>query len=241
MWNSLSKYLEGRAELGKVLYDLSINQKMKSFIKDSVFKIKNPSNDLYNLEEKWVRIYRESIKSEFYPAINDKILSLPKSRICIEYGCSIGTVSKYLSEHSSIVFGLDKSFSAIRHAKQSSNHNVEYVISEILVNPFEKDIFDFVVALNILELVEPKNLLDLIAMQMREGFLLLSDPYDYDRGQKTVSNPLNEFALRETLEKCGFNISEDTSKPSYVQWDLEINPRTRLHYLCDLVVARKSL
>lgn len=240
IWSSLSKYLENRALLGEVLIDLSSTPKMKSFVKHHISQIKNPSNDHYFLEEKWVKIYQKSTNAEFYNKIKNEIQKIPKTQNCIEYGCSIGIISEYLSESSTNVFGIDKSFSAIKYAKQNAPQNVDYIVSDILLNPFENDVFDFVVALNILELVEPQNLIDLISKQVKNGFLLMSDPYDYERGPRTVSKPLDAISLRKTLEKCGFKISENTHNLSFIPWVLQINPRTKLNYLCDVVVAEKN-
>lgn len=238
MWD-LSKYLENRIMLGNELIGMA-GQQMKPYIKKKISVIKNPTNDIYLLEQKWVRIYKNSKNSEFYDRIKEEINSLPNLQDCIEYGCSIGVISNYLSKHSSHVYGMDKSFSAINHAKLESDTNTDYIVSDILLNPFENVSFDFIVALNILELVEPQNLLDLFSKQIQNGSLLMSSPYDYDRGPKTVSKPLDEIALRDTLRNCGFKILEHTNKPIFIPWNLEINSRTKLNYLCDLVLAQKN-
>jgi len=240
LWTDFTKFLEHRKMLAIHLADLSQNSKMKSFVKETLHRIQNPTNELFLLEQKWVKIYQYSQNSEFYETIKNEINNIPSSNTCIEYGCSIGILSKTLSNHYSQVFGIDKSFLAIQHASQSSPSNVNYVVSDILLNPFSKMNFDFVVALNILELVEPLNLIDLISSQLENGFLLLTDPYDYDRGPKTVSKPLDEVTLRSTLEKCGFNLLESTKTPSSIPWNLQINPRTRLNYLCDMIIAKKQ-
>jgi len=240
VWSNFSKYLENRASLGTCLINISSSQKMKSFVKQHLSQIKNLTNDLYSLEEKWVTVYQKSTNSEFYDTIKNEIISISGNQNCIEYGCSIGIISEHLAKSNSHVFGIDKSFSAIKHAKQNSSQNVDYIISDILINPFENAEFDLVVALNILELVEPQNLIDLISKQIKKGFLLMSDPYDYERGPRTVSKPLDAISLRKTLENCGFKISENTVKPNFIPWNLQINPRTNLNYLCDLVVAKKE-
>lgn len=237
---NITKYLENRILLGNELIDSSITPLMKSFLKDKISEIKNPSNDLYLLEQKWVKIYQKSKNSDFYNYVETIINELPKSNGCIEYGCSIGIMSDCLSNKSSHVFGIDKSFIAIKNAKLKSPQNVDYVVCDILLNPFENTNFDFIVAFNILELVEPKNLVDLFSKQIQNGILLMTDPYDYERGIRTVSNPLDEVALRATLEKCGFKISDNTIKPSFIPWTLEINSRTKLNYLCDLVIGKKN-
>jgi hypothetical protein len=90
------------------------------------------------------------------------------------------------------------------------------------------------------ELVEPSLLLKTIFKQISNGFILLSDPYDYARGKNSVKNPLNENQVRETLYRNKFKITKSTKKPSKINWNLKINNRTQLNYKVDIILARKS-
>ena len=94
-------------------------------------------------------------------------------------------------------------------------------------------------ALNLLELVEPRDFLNLINDQIKNGRLLITDPYDYDRGKNSVKQTLDEKTLRKDLRKFGFEIILGTEKPSNLTWNLKLNPRTELHYKVDLVIAQK--
>ncbi|MFB5622201.1 MAG: hypothetical protein ACE5Q7_04625 [Candidatus Nitrosomaritimum yanchengensis] len=94
-------------------------------------------------------------------------------------------------------------------------------------------------ALNLLELVEPIEFLEQIQNQISKGFLVITDPYDYDRGKNSVRKPLDEATLRKKLQNYGFQMIHGTDKPSNLTWNLKLNPRTTLHYKVDLVMAKK--
>ena len=89
------------------------------------------------------------------------------------------------------------------------------------------------------ELVEPSLLLKTIFKQISNGFIFLSDPYDYVRGKNSVKNPLNENEIRETLYQNNFQINKITKNPSKLNWNLKINDRTQLNYKVDIILARK--
>jgi hypothetical protein len=69
--------------------------------------------------------------------------------------------------------------------------------------------------------------------------LIISDPYDYDRGKNSVKKPLNEITLRQNLKNLKFRISSGTKNSSKIPWNLKLNPRTTLNYKVDLVMAKK--
>jgi len=96
-----------------------------------------------------------------------------------------------------------------------------------------------VLELNILELVEPIELLKHISKQISTGDLVISDPYDFDRDVNSVKNPLDALTLRTTLKNYGFKISSKTKKPSYISWNLKLNPRAILNYKVDLIIGKK--
>jgi len=138
-----------------------------------------------------------------------------------------------------MVFGIDRSFSALRIAKKSFKNNLDYFIADSMSSVFGKLQFDLVLALNILELVEPLELLKHISKQISTGYLVISDPYDFDRGVNSVKNPFDELTLRTTLKNYGFKISSKTKKSSYIPWNLKLNPRAILNYKVDLIIGEK--
>lgn len=230
-------YLSNRSKLGGKLYLNANHKTMKSFMKKSLSKIKK-LDDKTGIEERWTKIYHSSKNSKFYSVIRNKISKLPKSKLSLEHGCSIGTISKFMAKNSGITFGIDNSFSAISAAKKNRMENLDYFVADSLEHPFGNQKFGLVVALNLLELVEPKKLVKIIGKQTK-GTLVISDPYDFDRGKFSVQSPLNPEVLREELQKQGFRISSNTMKQSFIPWNLNLNPRTKLNYRVDLVVCKK--
>jgi len=238
LWNDLPSYLSSRKKLGGKLYRLIQNQKLKEFLKSSLSKI-HPIEDRTALEEKWSTIYQNSKNSKFYYFVKNDINNLPKSNLVLEHGCSIGIMTSSLADSNKMVFGIDRSFSALRIAKKSFKNNLDYFIADSMSSVFGKLQFDLVLALNILELVEPLELLKHISKQISTGYLVISDPYDFDRGVNSVKNPFDEFTLRTTLKNYGFKISSKTKKPSHISWNLKLNPRAILNYKVDLIIGKK--
>jgi hypothetical protein len=99
--------------------------------------------------------------------------------------------------------------------------------------------FDIILALNVLELVEPNDLLKHVSRQIRKGSFVISDPYDYDRGKNSVKSPLDAMSLRKNLDDLGFSISNKTRIPLFLPWTLILNSRCTLSYKVDFVVATK--
>lgn len=116
MWNDFSKYLSSRRILGGKLYKLSTTSKLKSFVKKS---LNAKTNDRSDIEEKWARIYQNSETSKFYSTIKQNLDTLPSSKFVLEHGCSIGIVTSHLANSNELVFGVDRSFSAIQIAKKT--------------------------------------------------------------------------------------------------------------------------
>ena len=238
IWDDFSKYISERMILGGKLFHLTYHDKMKKFLKHSLFAKQN-ADDRTALEERWSKIYQNSKKSKFYSIIKNELHAMPKSKLVLEYGCSIGIMSSFLASSNQNVFGIDRSFSAISIAKKTQKDNLDYFVADLMSNVFGKTKFDLILALNILELVEPKDLLQHISKQITGGTLVLSDPYDFDRGKNSVKKPLDESALRTSLEEFGFDITKKTKTYSYLPWNLNLNPRTTLNYKVDLIIAKK--
>lgn len=238
LWDDFSKYLSHRKVLSGQLYQLSKTEKMKSFLKSSLSKT-IPTDDRTAMEDRWSKIYQNSMHTKFYSLIRNNLDSLPKSNLVLEHGCSIGTVTSSLADSNNTVFGIDRSFSALRFAKKTFKYNLDYVVADSLSPVFGKLQFDLVIALNILELIEPLELLKHVSKQITFGYFVISDPYDFDRGVNSVKKSLDEFTLRTNLEKFGFKISAKTKNPSYLPWNLKLNSRAVLNYKVDLVIGKK--
>ena len=239
MVENLSQFLTNRSSLGGLLFELSLTKAMKEFIKNSMSKIQKSENDFFQTEKRWTKIYLLNKKSSFYKNLELHISKIPQKNFVVEYGSSIGILSNTLGLKHMHVFGIDTSFSALLEAKKKSPKNCEYLLADMLQNPLGKKKFDLIIALNMFELVEPTLLLKTILKQISNGFIFLSDPYDYERGKKSVKNPLNENQIREILRQNKFQISKTTKNSSKINWNLKINDRTQLNYKVDIILASK--
>ncbi|MEK6980099.1 MAG: methyltransferase domain-containing protein [Thermoproteota archaeon] len=239
IWDDFSKYISERMMLGGKLFNFASHDKMKKFLKHSLSISKRNTDDRTTLEERWSTIYQNSQKSKFYSIIKNELDAMPKSKLVLEYGCSIGIMTSFLANSNQNVFGIDRSFSAISVAKKTQKDNLDYFVADLMSDVFGKTKFDLILALNVLELVEPKDLLKYISQQILKGHFVISDPYDFDRGKNSVKKPLDELILRTSLEELGFTISVKTKKPSYLTWNLKLNPRSTLNYKVDLIIAKK--
>ena len=232
-------YLSNRTKLGGSLYLKAKHHSMKSFLKKSLSKVKK-LDDINLVEERWVRIYQNSTRSRFYSIIRNKLGKLPKSKLALEHGCSIGTISRFMARNNDITFGIDRSFNGISAAKKTKAENLDFFVANSIEHPFGNQKFGLVVALNLLELVEPKQLIRTASKQIRQGTFVLSDPYDYDRGERSVRNQVTPEDLRKELIRYGFSLISGTKKPSFIPWKLNLNPRTKLNYSVDLIIGKKT-
>ncbi len=238
LWDDFSNYISNRRMLGGKLVN-SVSSQMKKFLKNSLTRNIKSIEDRTNLEERWTNIYQNSRRSRFYSTIKNELDTLPNSKLVLEYGCSIGIMSSFLADSSQTVFGVDRSFSAIKIAIKESKENLDYFVADSLSPLFGKTKFDLILALNLLDLVEPVDLLKQISAQIQQGNLVITDPYDHDRGQNSVKRPVDENTLRQNLRNLKFRITSNTDSPSNIPWNLKLNPRTTLNYKVDLVMAEK--
>ncbi len=238
LWDDFANYISNRRMLGGKLVKSS-SMKMKKFLKNSLTRNSKGIEDRTNLEERWSAIYQNSQRSRFYSIIKNKLRKLPNFGLVLEYGCSIGIMSSFLADSNQTVFGIDRSFSAIKLAKKKSKENLDYFVADSTSPIFGKTNFELIVALNLLELIEPVDFLKQISGQIHNGFLVISDPYDYDRGKNSIKHPIDAYTLRQNLKNLGFKITQNTDNPSEISWNLNLNPRTKLNYKVDLVVAKK--
>tara|TARA_B110000014_G_scaffold175472_1_gene125411 strand:+ start:1112 stop:1927 length:816 start_codon:yes stop_codon:yes gene_type:complete len=232
-------YIGNRSSLGGKLYDLSDTLPMKRFIKNSLSKIKKSKDDYSLVEKRWSKIYTSNRNSSFYSFIKNKLCELHTCENVLELGSSIGIITNSLRKKHQNVFGVDISFYATMIAKEKSFTNSDFFVADILNHPFGKKKFELILALNILEVVEPSKILESISKQLSNGHVLLTDPYDYDRGHNSVRLPLYEKDVRQKLQRLGFSITNKTNTPSSINWILNINPRTKLIYKVDIIIGKK--
>jgi len=233
-------YIGLRRSLGGRLYHLSTTTVMKKFIKNSLSKIKKMYNDDHSLvEERWSEIYTSNRDSSFYSVIKSTLSDFPSCNNVLEFGSSIGTVSSFLRKKHRNIFCVDTSFTAILYAKKQSFENLDFFVSDALKHPFGKMKFDLILALNMLEIVEPIKMLETMSKQIERGYILLTDPYDYARGKNSVKFPLYAKDVRKKLRSVGFSITKKTNQPNFINWTLKINPRIKLVYQADLIVGKK--
>lgn len=234
----LSIYFSIRTKLGGYLLLQAKNSKIRSMIKRSLQKISKVGDDTTDLEKNWVGIYKNSQNSLFKKTIKNIISNLPRCPLVIEHGCSIGAISEILSKYHGHVFGVDKSFFALLEAKKRKIKNSDFILADSLQHPFGKQKFGLIVALNVLEIIEPFEMLDVINSQTKK-FVILSDPYDYERGKNSVKVKLDAKTLRTKLSKMGLKLIHNTNRPSFISWKLCVNPRLDLNYKVDLIVGEK--
>jgi len=239
LWDDFSEYLSHRKVLSGIIYKSIISEKLKKFVKSSLSKIKKFNDDRTFLEKRWSIIYENSKDSKFYSHVKNNLNSMIYSNFVLEYGCSIGIMTSWLADSNQIVFGIDRSYSAISYAKKSYKDNLDYVVADSLSPVFGKLQFDLVLALNVLELIEPIIFLKQVSSQISSGYFIITDPYDFDRDVNSVKTPLDESTLRITLENLGFKLMPKTRKPSFIPWNLKLNTRSTLNYKVDLVIGRK--
>ncbi len=232
----LSSFFSIRTKLGGYILLNVKSSKIKSLIKKSLQGIKKIGDDTTDLEKNWVGIYKKSKHSVFEKKITKIVHGLSKCDFVIEHGCSIGTMSDIMAKRHGMIFGIDKSFFALLEAKKHKTKNMDFFLADSLSKPFGSMKFDLVVALNVLELIEPLQFLKIISMQSRR-FLLLSDPYDYERGKSSVKTRLDGKTLRTRLKQMRFKLICGTGKPSFISWKLNVNSRLELSYMVDLILA----
>jgi uncharacterized protein YbaR (Trm112 family) len=239
MLDDFSLYLSIRMALGGQLMLMAKSPKMKSFVKNALVKIINASKDTSDLERNWTGIYKRSMGSKFYTYVKDSIQKLSRCDLVLEHGCSIGSVARESAKRSYRVFGIDKSFYGILEAKKRQSKNSDFMVADSLNPPFGNQKFDLVIALNLLDIVEPSELLEVVSHQTRR-FLVLSDPYDFEREKNSVKSKTSPEELRSHLRNAGFKLIQRTVHPSFIPWKLNVNSRLSLNYKVDLIVAQKN-
>ena len=236
LWDDLSSYLSSRHSVGSLMMRLTGSRALRDLIAESM-PADAVHDGLGSVERRWAAIYCSGSRSQMYGRVSSKTAAL-SPRTMLEHGCSVGTLSGMVARRGCRVTGLDRSFPALLAASRRDGRSL-YIVADSAKEPPVAGRFDVVAALNMLELVEPRVLLESMASRVDGGCLVVADPYDYSRGDCTVDEPLDCIGLRRRLQEMGFDIVMDTDAPSFIPWNIRISPRTTVRYLVDLVVAKK--
>lgn len=236
-------------EMRKFLIEVGNNMKetsKKIFVDD-----KYEESSVYYNSYKWAQ-YENSLEDHFLKLLRwklrpndlyDKVVEMVPPNIngiALDIGTSMGYSSISLSKKYSLVIGIDKSFSFIKEARNRAKinniGNIEFCVSDFLCTPFKNSSFDLILAINVIDLIDPKNLTITINKLLKlNSDVIITSPYDH----KDISN-LDENKMRNLLESSGFEVYEKTKKNiSYTPWILKITDRIYLFYFVDMVRARK--
>ena len=185
-------------------------------------------------ERRWAAVYQSSDNTSMYRHILDMMPPAADLTI-LEHGCSVGVFSRLLKGEGAVVTGVDASFPALSMAVRQAP-DIPYVLADSASLRCGR--FDFVISLNMLEVIEPRILLQSMASRAVR-YVVVADPYDYARGDRTVSEPLDGTGVRRFLRGMGFDMISGTASPSFIPWSLRISPRTTIQYMVDLVIGER--
>jgi SAM-dependent methyltransferase len=160
--------------------------------------------------------------------------------IGLDIGCSIGSSTFELAKKLPFVFGVDLSFSFILEARKIMRRkkckNIEFLVSDATNLPFESRYFQSIIALNVVDRVDPNKLIVSINKCIKDnGKLILVDPYHFVDDD---TDRFDSIKVRKIIEKSGYKIR---SNESYIPWILKMNERAYLFYFVDFIVANRGI
>jgi SAM-dependent methyltransferase len=234
---------------------------MKRFLRKKSKEVKDVSQNRYEEGGAWFkpylqmhsagarteRHYSRIVKgsfSEFYDNVTDLILKkFPNCSMCLDLGCAIGIGTSALARKYSVVLGVDQSFSFVWEARRrNDSHNLEFLVADTLKLPFPNGMFDLIIALNILDLLEPSDfLMHVKELSRKNGELVIADPYDFRDQKGDPQNIHDGKSIRRMLRSNGYVIDKDFRHESYLPWIIRINRRAYLVYFADFIIAKKLL
>ena len=261
--NNFPNYIQNRTGMyGKWLLECKTDS-MKEFLKNSGKSVSTrlEESDLYEDGGIWYFPYKwfqqedhgedrliKSLKWNINPdELYDRVINgiPPKfDGIALDLGCAMGKSTIKLGKKYSFVIGVDLSFSFIKEARrvmqQEMQGNVEFCVADSSCLPFHRMKFDLVLVMNLIELVNPVDLLSTIHKLLKPHCdVIITDPYDYNR-KRVIENKYDAQSFRQLLEDNGFEINQSNKKKeAFIPWILKINERIYLFYFVDFIRAKK--